>query len=259
MKTVILCGGRGTRLREETEFRPKPLLPIGNRPILWHIMRHYAGYGHDDFVLCLGYRGHLIKEWFRNYQWHTQDVSLELARPAEPKFLGNSAGENWKVALCETGLDSPTGERVRSIRSQLVQNEPFFLTYGDGVGNVDLAALLRYHRRSGALCTVTAVHPPGRFGEIRLRADGRVEAFNEKPQTVDGCINGGFMVCEPAIFDYLPADRPSMLEEEPLRRLAEDGLLAAYRHDGFWQPMDTHQEFTLLNQLWASGNAPWLA
>jgi len=258
MKTVILCGGRGTRLREETEFRPKPLLPIGNRPILWHIMRHYAHFGHDDFVLCLGYRGDLIKEWFRNYRWHTQDVSVQLSRPAEPEFLGGGEGGDWKVTLCETGLDSPTAERIHSVRGRLSKNEPFFLTYGDGVGNIDLPALLAFHRRSGAICTLTAVHPPGRFGEIRLREDGRVEAFNEKPQTEVGSINGGFMVCEPAIFDYFPADRPVMLEEEPLRRLAAEGKLAAYRHDGFWQPMDTYQEFTLLNRLWAGGKAPWL-
>lgn len=259
MKTVILCGGRGTRLREETEFRPKPLLPIGNRPILWHIMRHFARYGHKDFVLCLGYRGDLIKEWFRNYQWHTHDVSLSLGRPAEPHFLGSDEGADWNVTLCDTGLESLTAGRIQAIKPHLPAGEPFFLTYGDGVGNVNLSALLEQHRRSRAVCTVTAVHPPGRFGEIRLQPDGRVEAFNEKPQTEEGCINGGFMACEPSLFDYLPSDRQVMLEETPMRRLAADGKLAAYRHEGFWQPMDTYQEYTLLNRLWVEGKAPWLA
>ncbi|MFZ5494471.1 MAG: glucose-1-phosphate cytidylyltransferase [Verrucomicrobiota bacterium] len=259
MKTVILCGGRGTRLREETEFRPKPLLPIGNRPILWHIMRHYARFGHKDFVLCLGYRGDLIKEWFRNFKWHTHDVSLRLGRPDEPRFLGSDEGVDWDVTLCDTGLESLTANRIQAVRSHLPANEPFFLTYGDGVGNVDLKALLEHHRRSRAVCTITAVHPPGRFGEIRLCPDGRVEAFNEKPQTEDGCINGGFMVCEPALFDHLPTDRQVMLEEAPLRSLAAAGRLAAYRHEGFWQPMDTYQEFALLNRLWTEGKAPWLA
>lgn len=257
MKTVILCGGRGTRLREETEFRPKPLLPIGHHPILWHIMRHYAHFGHDQFVLCLGYKGELIKEWFRNYQWHACDVTLRLGRPGETRFFGGGETADWTVTLCDTGQESLTGWRVRAVRGQLNPGEPFFLTYGDGVGNVDLPALLAHHRRSGAVCTLTAVHPPGRFGEIGLNAQGRVESFNEKPQTGGGFINGGFMVCEPAIFDYLPDNPQAMLEEEPLRRLAAEGRLAAYRHEGFWQPMDTYQEFALLNRLWTSGRAPW--
>jgi glucose-1-phosphate cytidylyltransferase len=259
MKTVVLCGGRGTRLREETEFRPKPLVPIGERPILWHILRHYARFGHKDFVLCLGYKGELIKEWFRNYSWHTRNVTIRLGANEPPRFFGPTEEMDWVVTMCETGLETLTGGRVRAVRDQLSPDEPFFLTYGDGVGNVDLVALLEQHRRSGALCTLTAVHPPGRFGEIRLGASGRVEAFNEKPQTEQGCINGGFMVCEPGIFDYLPADRDAMFEEEPLRRLATEGKLGAYRHEGFWQPMDTYQEFTLLNRLWAAGRAPWTA
>lgn len=258
MKTVILCGGRGTRLREETEFRPKPLVPIGDRPILWHIMRHYARFGHKDFVLCLGYKGELIKEWFRNFSWHTRNVTIRLGTQEPPRFFGSSEEADWTVTMCETGLETLTAGRIRAIRDQLDPREPFFLTYGDGVGNVDLAALRESHCRSGAICTLTAVHPPGRFGEIRLGASHRVEAFNEKPQTAHGCINGGFMVCEPEIFNYLP-DRPDvMFEEEPLRRLAAEGKLGAYRHEGFWQPMDTYQEFTLLNRLWASGRAPWV-
>jgi glucose-1-phosphate cytidylyltransferase len=259
MKTVILCGGRGTRLREETEFRPKPLLPIGNRPILWHIMRHFARYGHADFVLCLGYKGELIKDFFRNYQWHTSDVTLRLGAPDQAELHRREKIEDWNVTLCDTGLDTLTAGRVRAVQPHLPKKRPFFLTYGDGVGNIDLKALLAYHTQSGAVCTITAVHPPGRFGEIGLNAKGRVESFNEKPQTEGGFINGGFMVCEPALFDYLPDDPHVMLEEGPLRRLATEGKLAAYRHEGFWQPMDTYQEYDLLNRLWASGKAPWLA
>jgi glucose-1-phosphate cytidylyltransferase len=257
MKTVILCGGKGTRLREETEFRPKPMVPIGNRPILWHIMQRYARWGHKDFVLCLGYKGEQIKEYFQNYHWNTRDITLALDQSQPPVFHGSAQTEDWRVTLCDTGLDSLTARRIRFVREH-VGAGPFFLTYGDGVGNIDLDALLRFHSRSGAVCTLTAVHPPGRFGELSLGAGGRVDSFNEKPQTEAGAINGGFMVCEQEIFDYLPEDQNVMLEEEPLRRLAAQGKLAAYRHEGFWQPMDTFQEFTLLNRLWDSGRAPWV-
>jgi glucose-1-phosphate cytidylyltransferase len=257
MKTVILCGGKGTRLREETEYRPKPMVPIGNRPILWHIMKRYAHYGHKEFVLCLGYKGDIIKEYFRNYRWNTRDVTVSLDRPGSPQFHAPGGAEDWKVSLVDTGLESLTAWRVRSVRSH-VGKGAFFLTYGDGVGNIDLKKLVAFHRKSGAVCTLTAVHPPGRFGEVRLRPDGRVESFNEKAQTETGYINGGFMVCEPGLFDYLPDSPATMLEEGPLRRLASEGKLAAYRHEGFWQPMDTYQEFTLLNRLWDSGNAPWI-
>jgi glucose-1-phosphate cytidylyltransferase len=256
MKTVILCGGKGTRLREETEYRPKPMVPIGSRPILWHIMRRYAKYGHRDFVLCLGYKGEVIKEYFRNYRWNSHDVTVSLGNPQAPKFHAPESAEDWRVSLVDTGLDSLTGWRVRSVRPQ-VGSGAFFLTYGDGVGDIDIRKLLAHHRKSGAVCTLTAVHPPGRFGEVSLRPDGRVESFNEKAQTHTGYINGGFMVCEPSIFDYLPDEPATMLEEAPLRRLAAEGKLSAYRHEGFWQPMDTYQEFTVLNRLWDSGTAPW--
>jgi glucose-1-phosphate cytidylyltransferase len=235
MKVVILCGGRGTRLREETEFRPKPMVPIGDRPILWHIMQRFAHFGHTDFILCLGYKGEQIRRYFS---------SPEGADPA------------WSIQTPDTGLDSQTGYRVRSVRS-LVGEERFFLTYGDGVGNIDLRKLVARHRRTGAVCTLTAVHPPGRFGEITFGAHGAIRHFNEKPQTESGYINGGFMVCEPELFDYLPDDPGCMLEVEPLKRLVTLGRLAAYRHRGFWQPMDTPQEFALLSRLWASGEAPW--
>jgi glucose-1-phosphate cytidylyltransferase len=237
MKVVILCGGKGTRLREETEFRPKPMVPIGEQPILWHIMQRFARFGHTDFVLCLGYKGNHIREYFES-------------RPS-------GVDERWKVALPDTGQESMTGFRVLSVKS-LLDDEPFFLTYGDGVGNINLNKLVAYHRKKNAVCTLTAVHPPGRFGEITFGRGGAVRRFNEKPQTETGYINGGFMVCEPTLFDYLPDDPTCMLEREPLQRLASEGKLAAYRHQGFWQPMDTPQEFALLNALWASGNPPWV-
>jgi glucose-1-phosphate cytidylyltransferase len=257
MKTVILCGGKGTRLREETEYRPKPMVPIGERPILWHIMERYARYGHKDFVLCLGYKGDMIRDYFKNHAWHNRDVTLALGRPEAPRFHTPQIDSDWQVTLCETGLNALTADRLRAVRSHVGQ-ATFFLTYGDGVGNIDLDALLAFHRKAGAVVTLSAVHPPGRFGEIGLTADGRVESFNEKPQTETGYINGGFMVCEPALFDYLPEQPGMMLEEAPLRRLAAEGKLAACRHEGFWQPMDTYQEFTLLNRLWDEGRAPWV-
>jgi glucose-1-phosphate cytidylyltransferase len=219
-------------------------------------MQRYARYGHKEFVLCLGYKGEIIKDYFRNYRWNTNDVTVSLDRPESPKFHDQGGAVDWKVALVDTGLDSLTGWRVRSVRAH-VGKGAFFLTYGDGVGDIDLRKLLASHRKSGAVCTLTAVHPPGRFGDVRLRPDGRVESFNEKPQTETGYINGGFMVCEPKIFDYLPDDPSTMLEEAPLRRLAAEGKLGAYRHEGFWQPMDTFHEFTLLNRLWDAGRAPW--
>jgi glucose-1-phosphate cytidylyltransferase len=256
MKTVILCGGKGTRLREETEYRPKPMVPIGNRPILWHIMKRYARYGHKEFVLCLGYKGEVIKDYFRNYRWNSNDVTVSLVSPEATQFHSPDGNEDWTVSLIDTGQDSLTAWRVRAVRNY-VGKGTFFLTYGDGVGNIDLGDLLAYHRKSHAICTLTAVHPPGRFGDVRLRHDGTVESFNEKAQTETGYINGGFMVCESDIFDYLPDDPMTMLEEGPLRRLASEGKLGAYRHEGFWQPMDTYQEFALLNRLWFAGKAPW--
>jgi glucose-1-phosphate cytidylyltransferase len=232
------------------------MVPIGNRPILWHIMQRYAKYGHKEFVLCLGYKGDVIKEYFRNFRWNSHDVTIALGSPDKPKFHNLDKSEDWTIALCDTGADSLTAWRVRAVRAQ-VGRGPFFLTYGDGVGDIDLRKLLAFHRKSGAVCTLTAVHPPGRFGEVCMDARGRVESFNEKPQTEAGYINGGFMVCEQELFDHLPDDPMTMLEEGPLRQLAARGKLAAYRHEGFWQPMDTQQEFTLLNRLWNAGDAPW--
>jgi len=256
MKVVILCGGKGTRLREETEFRPKPMVPVGRRPILWHILKIYSHFGHRDFVLCLGHRGEIIKEYFRNYRWHASDVTLTLGRQPAVEFHDNPADEDWRLTFAETGEQAQTADRVRRIQRYLGDEPEFMLTYGDGVGDIDLAALLAHHRRSGKICTITAVRPPGRFGELTLSGGSQVTAFNEKPQAEGGYINGGFMVFSRRIFEEL-SDTSEMLEQGPLKRLAQAGQLNAYRHDGFWQPMDTHQELTLLNQLWDSGRAPW--
>lgn len=257
MKVVILCGGKGTRLREETEFRPKPMLPIGSRPILWHIMKTYAHHGHRDFILCLGYKGDIIKDYFRNYHWHTCDTTLKLGTQPEIKFHNSHNEEDWSVTLADTGENSMTAYRIHQIEKYLADDSEFLLTYGDGVGDIDISASIRQHRRSGKICTLTSVHPPGRFGELRLDESLNIHAFNEKPQAEGGLINGGYMVMSREIFKYLPEDPMLMLEHAPMKSLASEGQLSAFIHEGFWQPMDTLQEFTLLNQLWSEGKAPW--
>jgi glucose-1-phosphate cytidylyltransferase len=258
MKVVILCGGKGTRLQNETEFRPKPMLPIGERPILWHIMKTYAHYGFNEFVLCLGYKGEMIKEYFRNYLWNTCDTTLHLGRDPKAEFHTRHAEESWKVTLADTGEDSPTGDRVYQIRKYVETDDTFLLTYGDGVGNIDVPASIKLHQEKGKVCTVTAVHPPGRFGELSLTEDSEVCGFNEKPQTESGYINGGYMVCNKSLFTYLGAQPGVILEEEPLQNLAANGEMIAYKHEGFWQPMDTYREFVLLNNLCRIGHAPWM-
>ncbi len=259
MKVVILCGGRGTRLHEETEVRPKPMLPIGNRPILWHIMKIYAHYGYKEFILCLGYKGEVIREYFRNYLWNTHDIVLGLGPSSAVEFYknGNSEDLDWKIILAETGLESMTAYRVQLINKYLGDDDTFLLTYGDGVGNIDISALLQFHKKMGKVCTLTGVHPSGRFGDLGIQDGGIVTEFNEKPQAEGGYINGGFMVCSRKLFDYLSDDPIVMLEQEPMRRLVQDEQLAVYCHEGFWQPMDTYSEFRLLNELWASGKALW--
>ena len=256
MKVVILCGGKGTRLREETEFRPKPMVPIGDRPILWHIMKTYASHGYKEFILCLGYKGDMIKDYFRNYLWHTCDTTLTLGRSPAVKFHNSHGEEDWSVTLADTGENSMTAYRIRLIKKYLGADENFLLTYGDGVGAIDIPRVVRHHQESDKVCTLTAVHPPGRFGELNLTASG-VQSFNEKPQTEGGFINGGYMVCNRRLFDFLPDDPGVMLEQAPMQRMAAEGVLGAYSHTGFWQPMDTFQEFQLLNRLWDSGKAPW--
>jgi glucose-1-phosphate cytidylyltransferase len=255
MKVVVLCGGRGSRIRDASELLPKPMLPIGGKPILWHIMKLYAHHGLDHFVLCLGYRGWVIKEFFLNYAAMTNDVIVQLG-PKRAVTIGEHDGEeNWTVTLAETGESTDTGGRVRAIRRYVENDDLFLLTYGDGVADVDIKSLLEFHRSHGKIATVTAVRPPGRFGELGIDGDA-VHEFNEKPQASGGFINGGFFVCDSKrVWDYLGDDGP--FELAPMQRLAADGQLIAYRHPGFWQPMDTLREYTMLNEMWDSGRAPW--
>lgn len=250
---VILCGGQGTRLREETEYKPKPMVPVGDRPLLWHLMKYYAHFGLDRFVLCLGYKGESIKDYFYNYEAMNSDFTVHLGQRRVD--FHSASREDWRVTLADTGQASQTGARVKRIQ-RYVAGSRFCLTYGDGLANVDLEALMAFHQSHGKLVTMTAVHPPSRFGEIQLDG-GNVTAFVEKPNMGAGYINGGFFICEPGIFDYLTDDDACILERGPLERLSAEGQLMAYRHDGFWQCMDNVRDMKLLNDLWETGEAPW--
>ena len=257
MKAVILCGGQGTRIRDANEGLPKPMLPIGGMPIVWHIMKGYAAAGVTEFVLCLGYKGWLIKEFFLNYRPMTTDITVHLGPDGRTDFHNSHQEEEWKVTLAETGEETMTGGRVAAIRRYVESDECFHLTYGDGLSDVDLTALTSFHRAHGKVASVTAVRPAGRFGEMRIE-DETVTDFNEKPQTSEGFINGGFFVLDSKrIWDYLGTEKTTIFEREPLQRLSAKGQLRAFRHTGFWQPMDTLREFQLLNDLWAAGRAPW--
>jgi glucose-1-phosphate cytidylyltransferase len=252
MRVVILAGGRGTRLAEQTGSRPKPMVEIGGRPILWHLMRFYAAHGYKEFIVACGYLGEQIKAYFNEYALHDSDFFVDLKSGAVDVVQGSRL--DWKVGLVDTGLDTMTGGRVKRLQPFLTEG-PFMLTYGDGLSDVDVDALVRFHRSHGKLATVTAVRPPARFGGLTLDGD-RVAEFTEKPQAEAGWINGGFFVLEQGVFEYLGGD-DSILEREPLERLAADGQLMAYRHAGFFQPMDTIRERDLLESLWAQGRAPW--
>jgi glucose-1-phosphate cytidylyltransferase len=252
MKTVILAGGMGTRLSEETSVRPKPMVEIGGMPILWHIMKIYSAHGLNDFVICLGYRGYMIKEYFANYYLHTCDVTFDVARGSME--VHQSSAEPWRVTLVDTGADTATGGRLKRVLPY-VGDEDFCLTYGDGLADVDLTHLLEFHRAQETLGTVTAVQPGGRFGALDVE-DGRVAEFREKPAGDGSWINGGFFVLSPSIGDYIDGDE-TVFEQEPLRRLSAEGQLSAFEHDGFWQPMDTMREKGQLEELWRSGAAPW--
>jgi glucose-1-phosphate cytidylyltransferase len=257
MKAVILCGGQGTRIRDASELLPKPMLPIGGKPMVWHIMKGYARHGVKDFVLCLGYKGWAIKEFFLNYRAMTTDLTITLGRHDGLEFQGRPEEDDWRVTLAETGEATMTGGRVAAVRRYVENDELFLLTYGDGVSDVDVAKTVAFHRAHGKIATVTAVRPPGRFGEMRIE-DGAVTEFNEKPQATEGFINGGFFVLDAKrVWDYLGTDPQTILEREPLRRLAADQELVAFPHTGFWQPMDTAREYGMLNELWAAGKAPW--
>ena len=253
MKAVILAGGLGTRLSEETGLRPKPMVEIGGKPILWHIMKSYSHHGVHDFVICLGYRGYVIKEYFANYFLHTSDVTFDLkANRAE---IHEAHAEPWRVTLVDTGADTMTGGRLKRVRKYLA-DETFLMTYGDGVGDVDIPASIAFHRAHGGLATMTAMQPPARFGRMNLDEQGRVTNFEEKPDGDGGVINGGFFVLEPRVLDYIEGDSTAW-EQAPLRTLAREGQLHAYAHRGFWIPMDTLRDKTRLEELWASDRAPW--
>jgi glucose-1-phosphate cytidylyltransferase len=257
IKAVILCGGQGTRIRDASEVLPKPMLPIGNRPIVWHIMKGYETHGISDFVLCLGYRGWLFKEFFMNYPAMASDITVRLGRNSGPELQDKIPEERWNVTLADTGEFTQTGGRVAMIRRYVEKDDIFCLTYGDGVGDVDIRALIDFHRAHGKIATVTAVRPPSRFGEMRTE-NGTVREFNEKSQSTEGFINGGFFVVNARrIWPYLGDDPQIALENQPLQRLAAEGELIAYPHTGFWQPMDTPREYNLLNELWNAGRAPW--
>jgi glucose-1-phosphate cytidylyltransferase len=254
MQVVILCGGLGTRLREETEYRPKPMVPVGNRPILWHIMKHYASFGHKEFILCLGYKGEVIKDYFRNHHWNTSDVTLRLGENPQITYHNRHDEEDWTVTMVDTGDKTMTGGRLkRALR--FVDGDDFLLTYGDGVSNVDINAAIAHHHRTQATVTLTAVSLSARFGELGIK-DGIVHSFLEKPKESQAVINGGFFVMNKAIDDLLTGDS-CVLEQTPLITLTKQGKLAAYNHSGFWQCMDNIREMALLNELWASGGAPW--
>ncbi|HEY2748307.1 MAG TPA: glucose-1-phosphate cytidylyltransferase [Polyangia bacterium] len=255
MKVVILCGGLGTRLREETEFRPKPLVEVGGKPILWHIMKVFGHQGLRDFTLCLGYKGNLIKEYFLNYEAMNNDVTVQLGTRAKVSYLGEHTEQDYSVALIDTGAAAGTGARVKKVE-RFVEGDTFMVTYGDGLTDIDLAKLHAFHRAHGRLATVTTVRVPSRFGVVDTAADGRVEQFLEKP-TQDAHISAGFFVFDRRVLDYLHTGDDCILEREPLERLVAEKQLMAYRHPGGFFPMDTYRDHLALNELWNSGNAPW--
>jgi glucose-1-phosphate cytidylyltransferase len=256
LPVVLLCGGMGTRLREETEYRPKPMVEIGDRPILWHIMKGYAEYGHTDFIVCLGYKGERIREYFLRYDEMQHDLTVELGDPTRTvRSHGDHDELGWRVTLANTGLKAMTGARIKRA-SRYIEGDTFMVTYGDGVCDIDFNSLVAFHRASGRLATITGVRPQSRFGE--LVTDGeRVTAFSEKPQVHDGLINGGFFVFDRRVLNYLSDDEDCVLERTPLEQLAAEGQLGVYKHEGFWQCMDTYRDFQYLNSLWSEGEAVW--
>lgn len=252
-KVVILAGGLGTRISEESQLRPKPMIEIGGRPILWHIMKIYTHFGFNDFVICVGYRGYMIKEYFANYVLHSSDVTVDTAN--HQITYHQKANEPWRVTMVDTGQDTLTGGRIKRVRDYLDPDETFFMTYGDGVANVDIASLLAFHKSHGKEATLTSVIPPGRYGALELEGN-QVRRFIEKPPGDNAWINGGFFALEPSVLDRIEGDK-TPFEAEPLMGLAADGGLMSFKHSGFWQPMDTLREKNYLEELWAGGNAPW--
>ncbi|MBE7090441.1 MAG: glucose-1-phosphate cytidylyltransferase [Clostridiales bacterium] len=253
MKAVILAGGKGTRISEESLLKPKPMITIGENPILWHIMKTYAKYGVNEFIICGGYKQYVIKEYFNNYALYHSDVTFDFK--TGERIVHQNVSENWKVTVVDTGLDTMTGGRIKRIRD-FVGDEPFFLTYGDGVSDVNIEELFKYHKKCGGIVTLTAVRPTGRFGLVSIRENGSISTFAEKKVGNREWINGGYFVCEKEIFDYIEGDDTTW-EREPLENIAREGKLFAYEHDGFWKPMDTLRDKMDLEALWESGNAPW--
>lgn len=253
MKAVILAGGFGTRISEESQFRPKPMVEIGDKPILWHIMKLYSHYGVHEFIICAGYKQHIIKEFFADYFLHMSDITFDLA--SNSIEVHDNHSEPWKVTVVDTGLNTMTGGRIKRI-ARFVGEEPFFLTYGDAVSDVDIDALLKYHKQSKSLLTLTTVQPGGRFGMLDIAPDGQIKEFMEKRKEDGGWVNAGFMVVEPSVFNYIEGDS-TIFERRPLETIAKQNQLTAYKHTGFWQCMDTQREKENLEELWASGSAPW--
>ena len=253
MKAVILAGGLGTRISEETSVRPKPMIEIGGKPVLWHIMKIYSAHGINDFIVCLGYKGYVIKEYFANYFLHMSDVTFDMAHNKMEVHQRNA--ESWRVTLVDTGENTMTGGRIKRVASYLDEGEDFCCTYGDGVGDVDITRLIQFHKDQNTLATLTATQPPGRFGALKM-TEHKISHFQEKPHGDGGWINGGFFVLSPKVIDYI-ADDSSIWEREPMESLAAKGQMSAYLHDGFWQPMDTLRDKNHLEELWASGKAPW--
>ncbi|WP_163712875.1 glucose-1-phosphate cytidylyltransferase [Mangrovibacterium lignilyticum] len=255
MKTLILAGGLGSRLSEETVLKPKPMVEIGGRPILWHIMKIYSSYGYNDFIILCGYKGYMIKEYFANYYRHRSDMTIDLATNSTTYHKNHA--EPWKVTLIDTGLETMTGGRIKRVQDY-VGNEPFMLTYGDGVSNVNIAELVQYHQKHGKAITMTAVQPEGRFGSLQIDSDNRVNSFQEKPKGDGAWINAGFFVCRPEVFNYINDGDPTIFERKPLENLAKDGQLYTFKHQGFWKPMDTLRDKTQLEEMIDSNTAPWV-
>lgn len=255
MKVVILAGGFGTRISEESHLKPKPMIEIGEKPILWHIMKEYSHYGHNEFIICCGYKQHMIKEYFADYYLYNSDVTFDFGHENK-MIVHNNVSEPWKVTLVDTGLPTMTGGRIKRVQ-KYIGNEAFLMTYGDGVADIDINKLIDFHNKNGKIATLTAVHVGQRFGVLDIsRDDYSIKAFREKSMADGSRINAGYMVLEPEIFDYIDGDS-TVFEQEPLRRLAEKGQLDAYKHNGFWQCMDTKREMEMLENMWTSGNAPW--
>ncbi len=254
MKVLLLAGGFGTRLSEETDIRPKPMVEIGGKPILWHIMKIYSSYGFNEFVVLLGYKGYYIKEYFMNYFLHQSDVTVDIST-GQMEVLNNSS-EPWKITLLDTGLNSMTGGRVKRAQ-KFIGNKPFMLTYGDGVGDIDIKKLLEFHKSHNKAMTMTSVQPDGRFGALNISKDNEVQNFLEKPKGDGGWINAGFFVCEPKVFDYITDGDSTVFEKSPLQNLAKDGEVFTFKHEGFWKPMDSLKDKNDLNELWNNNQAPW--